>query len=168
MLKAVWDSRLGLAARGRQTIVFQVSPIEAIDSSLERYWVVDQKLSLEHVWKVNGLAARGRQCQNFQSGYYLTYKECANGDSTDFWSFFTNRRRWVYNFVAPPRPHPHPHPRTIVVILKFEIFKPETIVVVWKSIVVIKIFKIWRPRELEPRDICPFDSLAIVLNRALL
>ena len=46
----------------------------------------------------------------------------------------------------------------------------------------IKNFKTWRPRELEPRgsrlesksigyqprDICPFDSLAIVLNQALL
>ena len=37
------------------------------NNSLERYWVEDQKLSWEQAWKLKGLAARGRQSQNFQN-----------------------------------------------------------------------------------------------------
>ena len=37
---------------------------------------------------------------------------------------------YIISLDPPPPPTPHPQPRTIVVILKFEIFKPETIVVV--------------------------------------
>ena len=40
-----------MAARGRKILGFQVNLTR--DNSLERYWVGNQKLSLEQVWKVN-------------------------------------------------------------------------------------------------------------------
>ena len=61
-----WATLKDIAARGRITFVFQVGLIEASDSSLERYWLGDQKLSLEQVKKINGLAARGRKTIFFQ------------------------------------------------------------------------------------------------------
>ena len=82
---ALRDPPINLAARGLKSIIFQVGSIEANDSTLEKYLVLDQILPLEQVWKVNGLAARGRQCYNFQSGYYLTYIH----------RFLLNRLCWV-------------------------------------------------------------------------
>ena len=50
-----------ITVRGRFIFSFQISRIGASYSSLERFWVEDQKLSLVKMSEINGLVFSGRQ-----------------------------------------------------------------------------------------------------------